>query len=357
MQDLLCFSHLDWNFVYQRPQHLLSRFAKNYKIYYFEEPKEADRDWLESETNGQINIIKTFVRDRKNYSLIQKMVNDFIKKNQITPSVLWYYTPMAMNFTGDLEAKVVVFDSMDELSAFRFAPPELLEREAELLRKADIVFTGGNSLYKAKKHRHHNIYSFPSSIEKEHFAKARKEGQDPEDQRHIDFPRLGFYGVLDERFNTDLLCEAAAKRPDWNFIIIGPVVKIAFEDLPKADNIFYLQSKSYSELPEYIRHWDIAMNMFALNEATRFISPTKTPEYLSAGLPVISTSIEDVVKPYGEMNLVEIADDAEVFVQKAEKLLNGFDRSTWLQNVDDFLADKSWDNTHREMQALINNLN
>ena len=284
-------------------------------------------------------------------------MEDYLRKKKITPDIIWYYTPMALNFTSKIEAQVVVFDSMDELSAFKYAPADLITKEKELFRKADIIFTGGNSLYEAKKHRHHNIHSFPSSIDKSHFLKARAPGEDPQDQKNIGFPRLGFYGVLDERFNVGLLQEIAAKKPAWHFIIIGPVVKISPEELPKAQNIHYLGPKDYSQLPDYIRHWDIAMNMFALNESTRFISPTKTPEYLCAGLPVISTSITDVVTPYGELELVEIADEADSFIRKAEQILQKKNNQEWLKKVDQFLTDKSWDHTQEQMESLINNLN
>lgn len=357
MKALVCFSHLDWKFVYQRPQHLLSRFAKNYTVYYFEEPKFSENNHLETVCEENISIIRTYVRDIHDYSEIEKLVTDYLAENNIRPDILWYYTPMALNYTEGVDSKVIVYDSMDELSAFKFAPPELIDKEQELLKIADVVFTGGNSLYEAKKHRHNNIHSFPSSIDKSHFSKARQKGEDPIDQITIPHPRFGFYGVVDERFNTGLLKNLAEAKPQWSFIIIGPVVKISKEELPKNDNIFYLGPKSYDELPEYIRHWDIAMNMFALNEATRFISPTKTPEYLSAGLPVISTSIKDVVEPYGTMGLVEIADDANSFIAVAERTLKTPSREEWLDRVDDFLADKSWDNTQQKMEQLINEIN
>lgn len=356
-KDLLCFSHLDWNFVYQRPQHLLTRFANRYNVYYFEEPKTAGENRVEVARDGEVTVVKTFLRSSADrHAAATELTRTFIRQNHLKPEVIWYYTPMALPFTAEIPREITVFDSMDELSAFRFAPPELLALETDLLQQADIVFTGGNSLFEAKKHRHHNIHPFPSSIDKAHFLKARAAGEEPEDQKNIGFPRLGFYGVLDERFNAELLREVSAKKPGWQFIIIGPVVKISPEDLPKAENIHYLGPKNYSELPEYIRHWDVAMNMFALNESTRFISPTKTPEYLCAGLPVISTSITDVVRPYGELGLVEIADGDEAFIEKAEKLLTLKNNPERLEQVDAFLADKSWDETQQKMESLINNL-
>lgn len=227
--------------------------------------------------------------------------------------------------------------------------------KANFLKRSDVVFTGGNSLYEAKQHQHPNIHAFPSSIEKEHFATARNFSESPADREDIPHPRLGFFGVIDERMDIELLRGIAEAKPDWNLVIIGPVVKIDPAILPACPNIHYLGGKSYQELPAYIAGWDIAMLPFAINESTKFISPTKTPEYLAAGKPVISTPIRDVVKPYGENDLVRIASSVSEFVDRAEEILSesADDRANWLNKVDAFLADNSWDKTWSEMQLLI----
>jgi UDP-galactopyranose mutase len=208
-------------------------------------------------------------------------------------------------------------------------------------------------LYEAKRNQHPAVHAFPSSIDASHFGKARKMSSDPEDQAHIPHPRLGFFGVIDERFDIELLDQIARQRPDWHFIMIGPVVKIDPAALPSYANIHYLGGKKYSELPDYLAGWDIALLLFAHNESTRYISPTKTPEYLAAGKPTISTSIRDVVRPYGDLKLVEIADTADEFVAAAEKLLAKTDRSEWLKRVDAFLENISWDKTWAQMSDLI----
>ncbi|WP_089757288.1 glycosyltransferase family 1 protein [Chryseobacterium soldanellicola] len=358
MQNILCFSHLQWNFVYQRPQHLLTRFAKQNKVYYFEEPKNGLSDFYEINLQDGVSIIQVFLSEdhRERNLRLEKLISKVLTDQNIKTYSCWYYTPMALEYTSHLKPQITIYDSMDELSAFRFAPPQLLELEEQLFKKADVVFTGGHTLYQAKKNRHHNIHPFPSSIDKAHFLQARSNKIDAEDQEHIPNPRFGFFGVIDERFDIELLREVSAKRPDWHFVIIGPVVKINEEDLPRAENIHYLGSKKYSELPNYISHWDIAMVMFAINESTEFISPTKTPEYLAAGLPVISTPIKDVIKPYGESNLVYIAENAENFIAYAEEELSKTSRKEWLTKVDEFLADESWDNTFEKMNLLINNV-
>lgn len=358
MQNILCFSHLHWDFVYQRPQHLLTRFAKQNKVFYIEEPRNSISDFYEIDLQDGVSIIKIFINNEEENrnQRLEKLINNVIEDQNIKTYSCWYYTPMALEYTSHLKPQITIYDSMDELSAFRFAPPQLLDLENELFKKADVVFTGGHTLYQAKKHRHHNIHPFPSSIDKAHFQKARFNKIDAEDQKYIPKPRFGFYGVIDERFDIELLREVSVQRPDWHFVIIGPIVKIDVNELPRAENIHYLGPKKYSELPEYISHWDIALVLFAINESTEFISPTKTPEYLSAGLPVISTPIKDVVKPYGEANLVYIANNAETFIAYAEEELKKDSKKEWLAKVDEYLADESWDNTFEKMNLLINNV-
>ena len=267
--------------------------------------------------------------------------------------MLWYYSPMALSYSNHLYPELTIYDCMDELSAFKFAPPELKEMETHLLSRADLVFTGGYSLYEAKKMFHHNIYPFPSSIDKSHFSKARHFVKDPEDQKAIPHPRFGFYGVIDERFHISLIDELSTLRPDWHFVLLGPVIKIDPASLPRKNNIHYTGGKHYNELPSYLSGWDVAILPFELNEATKYISPTKTPEYLAGGKPVISTSIADVVTPYGKQGLVYIADTAEQFIEAAEKIFSNKNKAEWNKKVDDFLANISWNKTWGKMCELI----
>lgn len=357
--DLVCFSHLRWNFVYQRPQHLMSRFAKVVRLFYVEEPFFSDEQEHCQVTNTENNIwvvvpyVQSGLSEEDVNSHQHRLLADFFTKMNIDKYIFWYYTPMSLSFTGGFNPALIVYDCMDELSAFKFAPQRLKDNEKELIQKADLVFTGGHSLYEAKKHLHSSIYAFPSSIDKDHFGKARAGNIEPADQSDIISPKIGFYGVIDERLNIELVGEMASRKPDWNFIIIGPVVKIDPATLPRFENIRYLGSKSYQDLPSYLSGWNVAMIPFALNESTRFISPTKTPEYLSAGKPVVSTSIQDVVHDYGHTEFVHIADTPENFIQAIESELAVTDRSSWLSKVDAFLHDNSWDNTWKEMVGLI----
>jgi glycosyltransferase involved in cell wall biosynthesis len=241
---------------------------------------------------------------------------------------------------------------MDELAAFRGAPPELAVLEHELFRRADIVFAGGQSLYEAKCRRHRNIHLFASSIDARHFAEARLPMPEPPDQAAIARPRLGFFGVIDERMDLDLVAALADREPDWQLVMIGPVVKIDPATLPRRPNLHWMGPRDYHELPAFLAGWDIGIMPFALNEATRFISPTKTPEFLAAGVPVISTPITDVVRSYGEQGLVEIAGDAAGFVSRAVTLMQRR-RDGWLARVDGHLATTSWDKTWAGMSELL----
>jgi UDP-galactopyranose mutase len=358
--DLICFSHLRWDFVYQRPQHLLTRCAAERRVFFVEEPI-FDNGSLSLEVNESCRNLYVVVphlpeglrSEVATTAVLKEMIHRLIREHQISDYVCWYYTPMALDFTRSLTPAAVVYDCMDELSAFKGAPTELGLRERELFKRADLVFTGGFSLYEAKRNNHPSVHAFPSSIDREHFKMARRALADPIDQQAIAHPRLGFFGVIDERFDIQLLEEVAALRPDWQFPLVGPVVKIHPDTLPRKPNIHYLGSKTYQQLPAYIAGWDVALLPFAQNESTRFISPTKTPEYLAAGKPVVSTPIRDVVSPYGELGLVSIVNNAHEFIDAAEKALARKSDAAWLNEVDAFLADMSWDETWSRMWQLI----
>lgn len=358
--DLVCFSHLRWDFVYQRPQHLLTRCARERRVFFVEEPVyDTSSMRLEMrEADAGVRVVVPHLPDglRSEIAInavMQEMLRQMFFDHDILEYVFWYYTPMALSFTHHFKPLASVYDCMDELSAFKDADSKLPLLEKQLFRKVDLVFTGGQSLYEAKRDQHPSIYAFPSSIDREHFGKARTAISDPADQANIPHPRLGFFGVIDERFDIELLDRVAAARPEWSFVIIGPVVKIDQETLPKHANIHYLGARKYDELPRYLSGWDIALLLFARNASTRFISPTKTPEYLAAGKPVISTSIRDVVRPYGELKLVEITDTPEEFIRAAEKILASSGQSEWLSKVDGFLKEISWDKTWAQMSKLI----
>jgi glycosyltransferase involved in cell wall biosynthesis len=357
--DVVCFSHLRWNFVFQRPQHLLTRCAADNRVFFVEEPEidhTASSARLRLQRDGNVWIavpqLPPGLSSADTVAIQRAMVDDLLAAEGVTDFVLWYYTPMARAISHHLRPRAIVYDCMDELSAFAHAPRELRDHERELLAAADVVFTGGQSLYEAKRDAHRNIHAFPSSVDVAHFATARQPGPEPPDQAPIPHPRLGFFGVVDERMDMTLLGHVAARRPDWQIVLLGPIVKIDPALVPRLPNIRWLGSKTYAQLPQYIASWDVALLPFARNEATRFISPTKTPEYLAAGRPVVSTSIRDVVRPYGERGLVRIADTPDAFVAACEAAM-AEDADARVREADAFLRQTSWDGTWEQMRRLI----
>jgi glycosyltransferase involved in cell wall biosynthesis len=364
---LLCFSHLRWNFVFQRPQHLMSRFGREVNVIYWEEPVEigsretAYLQVREAQDAASVRVIVPHLpqgmpEDAREAAL-KRLLDAHVASIRGT-LIAWYYTPMMLPFSRHLETDLTVYDAMDELSKFKFAPVKLLDLEQELIDRADIVFTGGSSLYEAKKDRHANVHCFPSSVDRCHFLKARAHQFEPADQEDLPRPRLGFYGVIDERFDTELLDKVAEMRPQWSFVMVGPIVKIAPEDLPKRPNIHYLGSKTYDQLPGYLSGWDVALMPFAMNESTEFISPTKTPEYLAGGRPVVSTPIKDVVRHYGHLEGVKIVSTPEEFVAGCEEALElaRNPESGWLAEADLMLSATSWDTTQARMAGLVHDL-
>jgi UDP-galactopyranose mutase len=350
---------LRWNFVYQRPQHLLSRAAANAEVFFIEEPVLTEIQKPEMRIALQpcgVHVLTPLLplgTDARNaVATQQSLLNRWMDDWRIKDHIAWYYTPMALLFTDHLRPQVTVYDCMDQLAAFQGAPPELAALEQRLFERADVAFAGGKSLFMDKQAPHRNIHLFPSSVDYAHFAASRTAQPDPADQSSIPHPRIGFFGVLDERLDRDLLREVAACEPSWQFVLIGPVVKIRDEQLPRAANIHYLGQKKYEELPSYIAHWDAAILPFALNASTQFISPTKTLEYLAAGKAVVSTPVRDVTDPYGRLGLVHIAANAEEFCEGIKSSLANPDPG-WLASVDDFLRRTSWDRTFREMWEQV----
>jgi UDP-galactopyranose mutase len=358
--DLICFSHLRWRFVFQRPQHLMSRFAKARRVFFVEEPILEDGDeavfrrTVCSETGVVIVTphLPEPARERSQH-LMKSLLRAFMEREQIRRYVAWLYTPLALDFADEISPLFTVYDCMDELSLFRGASARLCDVEQQLLERADLVFTGGNSLYEAKRMRHPNVYAFPSGVNVAHFLKARSIRVPFAEQTSIPGPRLGYAGVIDERLDIELIDQLSERRPSWQIVMLGPVVKIDPTSLPRRGNLHWLGIKNYCDLPDYFAGWDIGLLPFAMNDSTRFISPTKTPEYLAAGLPVVSTPIRDVVRPYGDLGMVEIAYDIEEFLTACDGCLAGPKPRALRDDIDAFLRTVSWDDTWEAMNRLI----
>lgn len=358
VRDLVCLSHLRWAFVLQRPQHLMTRAARDRRVWFVEEPVRGSRLTLNRRVTPEgVNVCVPEVPEglgaAETETCVAGLLAELVHEARIHDPTAWLYTPMMLPLTDVLAPRITVYDCMDELAAFKFAPPEILFRERALFRKADLVFTGGRSLWEAKRGAHPEVHCFPSSVDVAHFGKARTPHDEPPEITLARRPRLGWVGVVDERMDVDLLGELARRRPGWSIVLVGPVVKIDPATLPEGPNLHFVGPRDYRNLPAFLHHFDVAIMPFAQNDATRFISPTKTPEFLAAGLPVVSTPVRDVVRDYGQRGLVHIADTVDAFVAACEKALAEKHDAARLRAVDAALAESSWDDTWRRMDRLM----
>lgn len=357
---IIVFSHLRWDFVYQRPQHLLARLAEHYPIVFVEEPVHHESETFFKTYSPAPNILVCqpntplnmpgFHDDQLPH--LQKLLRQLIR--DYPDHIAWFYTPMALPLLQELQPHAVVYDCMDELASFKNAPKQLLQRESALLKTADIVFTGGPSLYRSKVDRHPNVHCFPSSVDAAHFVQALDRSNSHPAHKDIPGPRLGFYGVIDERFDAELIAQVADAHPSWQIVLVGPIMKIDPASLPQRANIHYLGQQPYQALPNFLAGWDVCLLPFALNESTRFISPTKTLEYMAAELPIVSTPVTDVAEAYSD--IVAIAADARSFIAACEAALLAPPEQKE-KNVADMrrvLAATSWDATVGKMRALLN---
>jgi UDP-galactopyranose mutase len=361
---ILVYSHLRWDSVFQRPQQIISRLVKTRSVLFIEEPLplsagERMQRWDVAHPLPNLRVCRPRIAspiegfDARHTPTLIGMLRSLLTDALIDRHVAWLYSPMAVLLARSLSPELLVYDCMDELSGFLHAPPEIVEREAELLRWANVAFTGGPSLYRAKRARHANIHCFPSSVDAAHFGKACTGTADHAEQRDLPRPRLGFFGVLDERLDTALVREVAEARPEWQIVLVGPVAKISPSTLPRRPNIHYMGPRPYAELPSFLAGWDVCLLPFALNAATRYISPTKTLEYMAAERPIVSTPITDVVEPYGDV--VAVARTPDEFVDACDRSLRETDacRASRVRRMREVLARTSWDATVQAMEREL----
>jgi UDP-galactopyranose mutase len=368
MSDLICFSHLRWDFVWQRPQHVLSRMAKHYRILFVEEPITTSKESkprleiLPAKGATNISVARLIFPVEQEHRIghgdaltqetYSRLLNVYLKAQGFKDPLLWLYTPMASAFTETIPHRLLACDVMEQLSAVKDAPAQLVEKERRILRQADIVFTGGVSLYRSKLPFNANTYLFPSGVEIEHFAQATDSSAFPipDDIANVPRPILGYYGVIDERMDLGLIAQLAQAHPEWSVVMLGPLAKISPEDLPQAPNIYYPGMKTYEQLPSYLAHFDVALVPFARNEATKYLSPTKTLEYMAAHKPIVSTPINDVVESFGEV--VRIGDTSEEFIQHVEAALTDNPEARRVKE-DQLLNLYTWDSLVQRMKRLI----
>ena len=356
---LIVFSHLRWDFVFQRPQHLMTRLAQHYPVLFIEEPvyQPGAAGLHRSIPAPNITVIQPHTDiDAPGFhdsqiALLQQQLSTLVNENE--RPLIWFYTPMALPLLTTFQPCAVIYDCMDELSAFDYAPRQLQQRESALMSRADLVFTGGTSLYEVKKTKHPQVYCFPSSVDIVHFEQALDRNNGHPLQSSLPSPRLGYYGVIDERMDMELIAALADSHPEWHIVMVGPVVKIDPSSLPRRDNIHWFGQQPYEALPHFLAGWDICLMPFALNASTRFISPTKVLEYMAAQLPVVSTAITDVERHYA--GLVAIAHTQKEFILACENALHlpPESRQKLAEQMQVRVAATSWDHTAEQMYKLI----
>ncbi|WP_280156058.1 glycosyltransferase [Piscinibacter sp. XHJ-5] len=367
MPTLIVFSHLRWDFVYQRPQHILSRLAKHFDVCFVEEPVATDGDpWVEtSQAAPGVTLLRPhtpvaapgFHDDQ--LPVLKLLLSNHLRDRKIDDCIAWFYTPMALPMLSLLSPRAVVYDCMDELSAFKHAPPQLRQRELALMKVADLVFTGGPSLYEAKRRLHPRVVCLPSAVDTAHYAPGRAAAQaDAVTQARrihdgIGRPRLGFFGVIDERLDIDLVAAIADAEASWQVVMVGPVVKIDPTALPRRANIHWLGQQPYDVLPQLVADWDVCLLPFALNESTRYISPTKTLEYMAAHKPVVSTAVHDVVAMYGDV--VGIGHGPQGFVDRCRAALaeSAAQRGQRIERMNAVVAEHTWDRAVEQVRAAL----
>jgi glycosyltransferase involved in cell wall biosynthesis len=362
---LVVHSHLRWDFVWQRPQQILSRLARQHPVLFIEEPMAADGDAGLDISEPHPNVVRVVPRlsaddmgdaDRQARAVLplvqQALRGHPLLAGRFGSPVQWFYSPMtAPVLLGQFGARGVVYDCMDELANFRFAPADISAREQFLLARADVVFTGGYQLFEAKSRAHANVHFFGCGVDVDHFGQARGGALAVSPAlAGLPGPLLGYFGVIDERLDYGLIAALAEAFPDATVVMAGPLAKVERDQLPAQGNIRWLGQRAYEELPALVKGFDVCLMPFALNDATRYINPTKTLEYLAAGKPVVSTAVADVVRNFGEV--VEVARDNDAFIEAVRRALRETDAARVAEGV--ARADAAtWDATVAAMRGHV----
>lgn len=365
--ELVVFSHLRWAWVWQRPQHVISRVAKNRRTWFVEEPLASDvpESRFRYEDHGPVTRVWLEV-PRRPLKLPADYVGTVLEEVNVSfdddraegygddltgmlgegdARVAWLYTPLALGLARALRPRLVVYDVMDDLGSFNFFAESIRNAYRDALASAGVVFTGGRSLHRSvTRFRSDGTYLFPSGVEPEHYEPARS--YRPPRER----PVAGYVGVIDERLDRALIGDLATELPDWEIQMVGPIIKIHPDDVPQAPNLVYPGMRAYDQLPEVMGGFDVGLMPFALNEATRSISPTKTLEYLAAGLHVVSTRVPDVVSEFGDV--VHLREDAAGFAEACRSVLN-LPPPEQDEKVRSLLHRHHWDTIASRMEQLV----
>ncbi|MCK9687876.1 glycosyltransferase [Scleromatobacter humisilvae] len=364
---LIVFSHVRWSFVHQRPQHLLTRLAAWFDVHVVEEPVFADAEPALMSATHQ-NGVEVLTPRTKEFAsgfhdsqlaALRPLIADFMASRGLQEPLVWLTTPLALPLVADLEPRAVVYDCMDDVASPRVALPGLAARDKALMALADIVLTGGPSLHESRQGQHSNLHCLPGAVDAAHFAPEHLDGDDVESSvaaelhRGMPRPRLGFFGVVDERLDAELVAAIADRRPGWQVVIVGPVVGRDPAALPRRPNLRWAGLQRHEALPHLMSHWDVCLLPFARSEATRLLHPSQTLEYLAGGKPVVGTPVPDLVSLHADV--VRIAEDADGFVAAIDDLLAepAPARAEWRARARALVDARSWDRNADIVAAML----
>ena len=354
--------HLRWDFVWQRPQQIFSRLARNHRVLFIEDPVIAEGEPRLAIDEPYPNLVRIVPQIPQHLAVnadkdaeiflpqIKKALDEHpLLAGRFEQPLHWFYSPMpAPGYMGQFNAVGVVYDCMDELANFRFAPPDIADRERFVMSRADVVFTGGYQLFESKSRFHDNVHFYGCGVDVEHYGKARDEATEvPAAVLAAPGPRFGYFGVIDERLDYELIAALAEHFPAASVVMAGPVVKVDPNELPQHENIHWLGQQRYEDLPAIVKGFDVCLMPFALNEATKYINPTKTLEYMAGGKPIVSTAVADVVRNFTP--IVDVARSPAEFVDAVERAWRQADADLIAQGIER-AQNASWDATVESMR-------
>jgi glycosyltransferase involved in cell wall biosynthesis len=366
--SLIVHCHLCWDWVWQRPQQFLSRLSARHRILFVEtvgpDPQLAAPYARFREAEGFPNITLLRIQfptgqwsdgrfvDRERRRLVQEALKSELLAGQFQNPVQWFYDPMAVAaFGGRMDEAATVYDCMDELSKFKGAPPVIVERERKLLALADVVFTGGRKMFEAKSRFNANCHFYGCGVDVNHFGKARDEStRVPDDLAHLKKPVLGYFGVVDERMDYELVAKLADANPDWSVAIIGPAIKVDPGQFPQRPNLHWLGGRDYQALPACCKGFDVCLMPFAMNEHTEFINPTKSLEYMATARPIVSSAVPDVISNFG--SVVKIARSHDEFIAHCRQAAASPDREAIERGLK-MASENSWESIVNRLDQHI----
>ena len=365
--SIIVHSHLKWDWVWQRPQQFLSRLSKRHRVLFIEGPETIEGLSASKVTLREVDdypnvvVLQTQMPaakfhdgewiDDERRRLVQSVLAGPLGRS-FDSNVQWFYDPMAVTaFAGQMNERAIVYDCMDQLSQFRYAPPELVKRERELLAVADVVFAGGPKIWEEKRKHNSNSFCYGCGVDLAHFALARESNCPmPADVCDLPRPIFGYIGVVDERLDYDLIGRVAEANPEGSVVMVGPWTKVDPATFPQARNIHWLGNRDYSLLPAYAKAFTVCLMPFALNEATEFINPTKALEYMATGRPIVSTAVPDVVRQFS--NVVSVASSPPEFVAACGRVARKPNRAAISRGLD-LARNNSWESIVRKLEAHV----